>query len=182
MLEATLLIESNLELPEVLRHVVIAQVRSSIYELGMGDESRGIRDDTVNLLHELRSVVGFEIELLFDGPLDTAIDGDVLEHLLATIREALTNIGKHAEATQASVRLAADETWCTLTITDNGVGITGAPTAGSGGLGLANLHRRAEKLHGTLAVGSASGGGTVLTWAVPLGGERDRREAGGRVQ
>ena len=161
---------------------VIAQVRSSIYELGMGDDSRGIRDDVVNLLHELQPVVGFDVEVAFEGPLETAIGEDLVEHLLATIREALTNVGKHARATRASLHLAVDETWCTLTIADDGVGITGAPTVGSGGLGLPNLRRRAEKLHGTLAVDGASGGGTVLTWAVPLGGERDGRDAGGHEQ
>jgi signal transduction histidine kinase len=169
-----------------LRHLeldrVIAQVRSSIYALGVENERSGIRDDTANLLHDMRSVVGFEVELFFDGPLDTAIDGDVLEHLLATIREALNNIGKHAEATRASVRLEANETRCTLTITDNGVGITTAPVERSGGLGLANLRRRAESLHGTLVIDSAPGGGTVLTWEVPLGGAEGRREAGGRVE
>ena len=83
---------------------VIAQVRSTIYELGMGDESRGIRDDIAGLVRELHAVVGFEVELTFDGPVDAAIADQVLEHLLATLREALTNVGKHAHATRASVQ------------------------------------------------------------------------------
>jgi len=147
---------------------VIAQVRSTIYELGMGDDSRGIRDDITNLTRELQPVVGCEVDVMFEGPLDATINEQVLEHLLATIREALTNIGKHAHATRASVSVLADGTSCRLTITDDGVGITGEPS-GSGGLGLPNLRRRAEKLHGTLAVDDVPGGGTQLTWTVPLG-------------
>ena len=147
---------------------VIAQVRSTIYELGMGDESRGIRDDVTTLVRQLHEVVGFEVELTFTGPLDAAVDDIVLEHLLATIREALTNVGKHAHATQASVSVEADGATCILIITDDGIGLTDAPASADGGLGLPNLRRRAEKLHGTLSVDSASGGGTVLTWKVPI--------------
>ena len=147
---------------------VIAQVRSTIYELGMGDESRGIRDDISNLVRQLHEVVGFEVALTFTGPLDASIDDRVLEHVLATIREALTNIGKHAHATQASVSMEVDGASCILTITDDGIGLTDAPASAGGGLGLPNLRRRAEKLHGTLSADSPPGGGTVLTWKVPI--------------
>ncbi len=149
---------------------VIAQVRSTIYELGMGEDSRGIRDDITNLTRELQPVLGCDVDVMFEGPLDARINGQVMEHLLATIREALTNVGKHAHATRASVSVVADETSCRLKITDDGTGITGAPSVG-GGLGLSNLRRRAEKLHGTLAVDDVPGGGTRLTWTVPLGTE-----------
>jgi signal transduction histidine kinase len=148
---------------------VIAQVRSTIYELGMGNDSRGIRDDITNLTRELQPVVGCVVDVTFEGPLDASISEAIAEHLLATIREALTNVGKHAQATRASVEVAVDDTSCRLTIADDGVGIAGAPSSASGGLGLPNLRRRAEKLHGTLAVDSVPGGGTQLTWAVPLG-------------
>ena len=147
---------------------VIAQVRSTIYELGMGEDSRGIRDDIADLVRQLHEVVGFEVGLTFTGPLDAAVDDLVLEHLLATIREALTNVGKHAHATRASVSVEVDGSSCILTITDDGVGLTGAPAASGGGLGIPNLRRRAEKLHGTLSVDSPPGGGTVLTWKVPI--------------
>ncbi|MGO8825110.1 MAG: GAF domain-containing protein [Acidimicrobiales bacterium] len=146
---------------------VIAQVRSTIYELGMGDDSRGIRDDITTLTRELRPVVGCEIDVMFEGPLDASIDAQITEHLLATIREALTNVGKHAQATRVSVSVDATDTSCRLTITDDGVGISGAPSVG-GGLGIPNLRRRAEKLHGTLIVDDVPGGGTQLTWTVPL--------------
>jgi signal transduction histidine kinase len=148
---------------------VITQVRSAIYELGMGEESRGIRDDIVGLVRELHAVVGFEVAVMFDGPVDSAISVEILEHLLATLREALTNVGKHAHATRASVLVAVDEMTCCLIITDDGVGLSGAAAAAEGVHGLPNLRCRAEKLHGTLCVGGAPEGGTALTWKVPLG-------------
>jgi len=148
---------------------VITQVRSTIYELGMGDESRGIRDDITTLVRELNAVVGFEVGLTFDGPLDSAVTGAIVEHLLATLREALTNVGKHAHATKASVSVTVDDTTCCLIIVNNGTGITDTATAHGSGNGLPNLRRRAEKLRGTLSVADAPGGGTALTWKVPLG-------------
>jgi signal transduction histidine kinase len=146
---------------------VIAQVRSTIYELGMAGESRGIRADVTGLVRELEEVLGFQVGLTLEGPLDTALSPQVREHLLATVREGLTNVGKHAHATHVSVHVAVDETTCELTIVDDGIGMTGATRVG-GGLGLANLGRRADKLHGTFSIGSPPGGGTVLEWKVPI--------------
>ncbi len=78
----------------------IRQVRTSIFELSQ-DLHRGVRGSVVELLAELTPVVGFEVRVSFDGPVDTAISDSVSEHLLAVIREAVTNIGKHAEATDS---------------------------------------------------------------------------------
>ena len=64
--------------------------------------------------------------------------------------------------------MEVDGASCILTITDDGIGLTDAPASAGGGLGLPNLRRRAEKLHGTLSVDSPPGGGTVLTWKVPI--------------
>ena len=146
---------------------VITQVRSTIYELGMGDESRGIRDDIVGLAGELNAVVGFEVGLTFDGPIDTAITAPVLEHLLATLREGLTNVGKHARdpghgpgGGGRHVLLPDHHRQRRRDLRRRG--------AAGGGHGLPNLRRRAEKLHGTLTLDAAPGGGTVLTWKVPL--------------
>jgi signal transduction histidine kinase len=90
------------------------------------------------------------------------------EHLLATLREALTNVGKHAQATRVNVDVTVTGEGCRLIVTDNGLGVHGSSPGGGGGLGLPNLQRRAEKLQGTMAVDDAPGGGTVLTWTVPI--------------
>ena len=59
-------------------------------------------------------MVGFEVEVRFVGPVDTAITGLVVENLLATIREALTNVEKHARATSATVEVSVDMDTCRL--------------------------------------------------------------------
>jgi signal transduction histidine kinase len=147
---------------------VIHQVRSTIYELGMNGENRGIRDSVITLVRELDTVVGFEVQVSIDGPVDASISDQVAEHLLATIRESVTNIGRHANATEASVNLSVEGDQCRLTISDNGTGFDPSKP-GDGGLGLTNLRRRAEKLNGTFAIEEAEGGGTSLVWQVPTG-------------
>ena len=118
------------------------------------------------MLRELNPIVGFEIHATFGGPVDSSIPDQIAEHLLAVIREAVTNVGRHAGATEASVRLTVDEDLCRLQVTDNGCGI--AMSGNNGGFGLPNLLRRAEKLHGRFTIDSPPTGGTSLTWEVPV--------------
>jgi signal transduction histidine kinase len=146
---------------------IISEVRATIYSLGMGGSSRGIRDDVIALVGELRDTVGFELAVSFDGAVDTAVTETIAEHLMATIREAVTNIERHAEATKATVALSANDGQCQLQVTDDGRGMDGKGR--EGGLGLTNLRRRAEKLNGRFEVTGAPAGGTVLTWRVPIG-------------
>ena len=146
---------------------VIERIRSTIYQLGMGGDDRGVRDSVVALVRELSSITGFEVHTSFDGPVDTAVPPDVAEHLLATVREAVTNIGRHAHATEASVTLSVQDGECRLVVVDNGSGLDESNVR-EGGMGLANMRHRAEKLGGSLSVEGDAGAGTSLTWAVPL--------------
>jgi signal transduction histidine kinase len=145
----------------------IRQVRSTIYELGSVATDQGLRATVLSLVRGLNSVVGFAVQVAFDGPVDSAISEEIAEHLLAVVREALTNIGRHAHASHASLSLSVADGACRLQITDDGTGI--APTApGEGGFGLVNLRRRAEKLHGNFITESPATGGTSLIWQVPI--------------
>jgi signal transduction histidine kinase len=146
----------------------ISQLRSSIYELGLTGGELGLRARIISLLRELTVVVGFEVRRAFEGPVDAAISDAIAEHLLATIREAVTNVGRHARATQASVRLSVRGNDCLLQVTDNGCGL-GPHQAREGGLGLNNMRRRAEKLDGSFELQSEDGA-TLLKWRVPLEG------------
>ncbi len=143
----------------------IIQLRSTIYELGLTGGELGIRARIISLLRELTVVAGFEVHSSFYGPVDSVISEVIAEQLLATVREAVTNVGRHAQATRASVRLSVGSDDCLLQVTDNGRGL-GAGESSEGGLGLNNMRCRAEKLHGSFEVRSQRGG-TVLTWRVP---------------
>jgi signal transduction histidine kinase len=145
----------------------IKQVRSTIYQLGSASTDQGLRANILSLVKDLNPVVGFAVPVSFDGPVDSAISHEIAEHLLAVVREALTNIGRHAHASHASLSLSVTDGACRLHITDDGVGIE-TTAAGEGGFGLVNLRRRAEKLHGSFVTESPATGGSSLIWQVPV--------------
>lgn len=146
----------------------IRQVRSSIYELGLDLGGLGVRASLLSLIRSLDPIVGFNVHVTFAGPVDSVVSESVTENLLATVREAITNIERHAGATTASVSVTVNDGRCVLRIVDNGRGIDDS-TVGTGGMGLVNLRRRAEALRGTMDIETPVGGGTALVWQVPVG-------------
>jgi signal transduction histidine kinase len=147
----------------------IRQVRTTIFELGLDSSSEGPRSNVIALVQELSLVIGFDVGVALEGPIDAALSSEIEEHLLATLREALTNIGRHAGASQATVLLTVDTEVCRLRVLDDGRGISSDRSSSSGGgLGLLNMRRRAEKLLGSMELEVPESGGTVLIWQVPL--------------
>jgi signal transduction histidine kinase len=145
----------------------IRQVRSTIYELGWSATDQGLRASILSLMRDLNPVVGFAVRVSFEGPVDFAISQEIAGHLLAVIREAVTNVGRHASATHASVALKVADGVCRLQITDDGAWVD-ASAATEGGFGLVNLRHRAEKLDGSFTIESPATGGTSLIWQVPV--------------
>lgn len=82
-------------------------------------------------------------------------------------QEALTNIQRHAMARNAWLRLGADDQMITLVMEDDGKGID-RPNENGTGSGLLGLKERAIQLGGQMRLTERPGGGTQLTFAVPL--------------
>lgn len=78
----------------------------------------------------------------------------------------MTNVGRHAQAAEASVFLGVASGQCRLQVTDNGCGLD--VSASEGGFGLLSLRRRAEKLRGRYAIETSETGATSLIWQVPV--------------
>jgi PAS domain S-box-containing protein len=87
-------------------------------------------------------------------------------------QEALSNVKKHSEATQAKVSLTYELDRIILTVTDNGKGFELPPRlsdmANQGKLGLTGMEERAKLLGGTIEVQSEPGKGTIITAELPL--------------
>ncbi|MBS2531689.1 hypothetical protein KGQ20_02775 [Catenulispora sp. NF23] len=109
--------------------------------------------------------MGFTPAVRFTGPIDFEVSDEAAEHALAVVREALSKVGRHAQASKADVDVATADGFLVLRVADNGVGM---PEGGGRRSGLGNLADRAAALGGEFTVGPAEGGGTVLTWWVPL--------------
>lgn len=146
----------------------IRDIRSAIFALHTRRPGgASLRDDVIAIVAEAARPLGFEPNVTFDGPVDSAASDAMQEHLTATLREGLSNVAKHARATRVSVDVTVAGPDLVLRVGDNGVGL--ADAAGSGN-GLANMRERAEGLGGRCVVSSPSAGGTVLEWRVPVDG------------
>jgi signal transduction histidine kinase len=144
--------------------ITVKHIRTVIFGLetaaGRGD---GLRQRTMTLTREASGALGFLPEVMFEGPVETVVPDEVGRELLATMREALSNVARHAGASHVQVRIEAGSE-IVLQVTDDGRGV---PDRASEGLGLRNMASRAEALGGRCSVRPADGGGTVVEWAVP---------------
>ncbi|NJC85660.1 sensor histidine kinase [Planosporangium mesophilum] len=141
----------------------IRDIRGTIFELRTGDAG-DLRHQIRALADEARCALGFRPHLSLGGPLDSAVPEPVRPALLAVLREALSNVARHARAGAVEVNVVVDGGRLATTVVDDGVGL-GEVDHHSG---LDNMRRRAEELGGTFEIGPARPYGTALTWAVPV--------------
>jgi signal transduction histidine kinase len=88
-------------------------------------------------------------------------------------QEALTNVARHAGASQVEVELARDPGWIKLSVRDDGRGFDtekAEPLAGGGGFGLGSIRERTLMLGGELAVRTRPGSGTAIEVRMPVNG------------
>ena len=146
----------------------IRQLRASIFQLS-GSATRptqSFRGAMLDVVRQFTPGLGFQPDVSFDGPLDTVMSSLLTAEVVAVLREAGTNVGRHASACRLSVEFFTNgRTFC-LGVVDDGVGI--GPTTRRSGLD--NLRLRAEILGGDLVLEEPPGGGTALRWSVPLTG------------
>jgi PAS domain S-box-containing protein len=84
-------------------------------------------------------------------------------------QEGLTNVARHAQATQVEVRLTQRAPYVLLQIEDNGRGISAEALSSRKSLGLIGMHERVRLFAGELSIEGSPGQGTTLTIKIPLG-------------
>jgi signal transduction histidine kinase len=147
----------------------IREIRTAIFALEMGRSSGpSLRREVLDVVAQAARVLGFEPAVDLDGPIDTRVPTHAAGHLLAVLREALSNVARHSGATHVDVTVRVDG-GLFLGVVDNGKGIERGLL--EGGNGLRNIAHRAEELGGHAGVAPGAGGGTTLTWTVPLPGD-----------
>jgi signal transduction histidine kinase len=141
----------------------IKAIRGTIFEL---QDRRGdsLRAAIRKLVKEYIPVLGFTPVVRTSGPVDTAVPPALGAQLLAVLREAVSNVARHALADGAEVDVGVVDDRLELRVADDGVGLPAEVSES----GLRNARRRADDLGGTLEVSRVGARGTVLKWRVPL--------------
>jgi PAS domain S-box-containing protein len=89
--------------------------------------------------------------------------------LFRILQETLTNIARHAGATQACIVLSLDSSYITLEVRDNGRGIGSEQPSASKSLGILGMRERAVLLGGDFSIAGGPGGGAVVRARIPFG-------------
>lgn len=100
-------------------------------------------------------------------PLGNTLSAEHELHLYRIMQEALTNVARHAGATQVAIHLARRRRHVVLTIVDNGSGFASA-TPRPGGLGLITMRERVEMMGGEIRVRAGRGRGTTIHVTLPI--------------
>lgn len=145
----------------------VKDIRSAIFALhsrrtGVGGPT--LRDRILTEVQSSAGMLGFAPALRMEGLLDTRVPEAHADQLLAALREALTNVARHARAKRVEVSVGVNGD-VVLLVMDDGVGLP----AGRRDSGLRNLAERAGLLGGALLLEPGPDGGTRVRWSAPLG-------------
>ncbi|MDN5894229.1 MAG: GAF domain-containing protein, partial [Nocardioides sp.] len=142
----------------------IKDIRGTIFEL---EQHRlgSLRGELRALVREYVPVLGYTPVVRTGGPVDTAVPDQVREQLLPVLREALSNLARHARASYAAGGVPV--TPAALQRCAHAEG--GALPAARPERGLRNARRRAATLGGSLELERRKPQGTSFNWRVPLG-------------
>jgi signal transduction histidine kinase len=98
---------------------------------------------------------------------DLVIDRPRATALFRILQETLTNVARHASATQVNVRLAKEDGCLILDVHDNGKGISEQGLSAGRSLGILGMRERVLLLGGELAISGAPGKGTAVKVRIP---------------
>lgn len=120
-------------------------------------------------LQEFQTRTGIKSKLI-SSPEETTLDDDGSTVVFRIFQEILTNVVRHAEATQVEVTLDETSAFLTLQVVDNGRGMTASEIESPRSIGLLGMQERARLRAGEVHFHGTPGQGTTVTVRLPLGG------------
>lgn len=142
----------------------IKQIRQTIFALQDSDLHGGFRRRVVAEYEAVRGLLDYQPELIFEGTVDSSIPENIVPHAVAVVRELLSNVAKHAQATWAQVTVAVKGDELSVTVVDNGIGFVEPKHR----RGLANVARRADSHSGLFTIEQIPPKGTKARWQIYL--------------
>jgi two-component system NarL family sensor kinase len=175
-----LLLENDLENCEDKPRETLAAIKGQLKELTQNVrkmsysihpavlEDLGLRPALRSYIDRFIESEGLQVELVTTG-FDGKLTGDEALAMYRVAQEALTNVVRHAGASEVTLRIIRGYPDLILSIEDNGRGFTpGGEEARGEGLGLINMRERVEGLGGKFRLQSAPGRGTRIRASIPL--------------
>jgi signal transduction histidine kinase len=148
---------------------VIKDIRSYIHDLRTQQfESRNLQQGLEELARDLQTYSVLSVDVAVEPAALLRVTPQQTKDILQIVREALSNIRKHAHATRVEIRLNHTGSALALAITDNGVGLPAGGDFDTRGYGLRNMAERALRLRGDLVVRPLDQGGTAIEVTIPL--------------
>ncbi|MBF6358917.1 GAF domain-containing sensor histidine kinase [Nocardia farcinica] len=144
---------------------IVQEIRHSIFDLHSSSaaEAPALRKRLHAVLAEMTEETDLRTSIRLSGPVSVLAPA-MFDDVEAVLREAVSNVVRHAKATSLSVRLTIRDD-VELEIVDNGIGLPEDLPRRSG---LANMAARTEKAGGAFRAERGRDGGTVIHWSVPL--------------
>jgi signal transduction histidine kinase len=126
------------------------------------------------LLHKLKEDLRFLQDglgldvILHTEPDDIDVPERLEQDVYYVLREGLMNVARHAQASQATLRLKQTDDGICASVSDDGIGFEIEDGQVNGGVGLSSMKERITKLGGELSIESAPGSGTTVSFVIPL--------------
>jgi signal transduction histidine kinase len=140
----------------------IHEIRTTIFEIDQDDfEGVNLSERVTTLTNEVAARLGIDVGLRLSSEIDNAVGSRCAHHAIQALREVLSNVARHSQASYAWVDVDIEEDLVVIHVTDDGVGFV-APVGP--GRGLRNLTSRARELGGYCTIDSSPGHGTLVTW------------------
>ena len=138
----------------------LADARRAIYDLRSGDDSEGDMSQSIREeIGRFKAASGMNCTLALS--LEHPIPSATADNILRCIREGLTNVLRHAQASDASVTVAEKHNHIEVVLRDDGVGFDPAAVP-AGHYGILGIHERTRTSGGTVDIESIPGSGTTL--------------------
>lgn len=149
--------------------LTIAQLRETVVELHPIALTYGGFESTVNALAERAAARGgFDAQVHVDRDAGGVAD----ELVISVLRELLTNVVKHANASRVEVEIKRADGSVALVVSDDGIGIPAqqlSEALRTGHIGLASTHARIEALDGSFEIAGEPHRGTTVRCSIPVG-------------
>ncbi|MGN2639714.1 GAF domain-containing protein [Nocardia takedensis] len=144
---------------------IVQDIRHSIFDLhsSTGAEAPKLRKRLYDAVRGMTADTGLRTTVRLAGPV-SVLTPPLSEDVEAVLREAVSNVIRHAGATSVTVTLTIRDD-VTVEVSDDGAGM---PEQLSRRSGLANLAARAERLGGSFTIERGAENGTTLRWTAPL--------------